>query len=75
MVEMSDAPPNSDMLLEDPSPTDDLKRDDGGKYIPGAAWKNKRAQEDFQRAMEGVVDRDFSLKEFGDPLIDTRNSR
>lgn len=26
-----------------------------------AAWKTKRAQEDYQRAMEYVVDRDFSL--------------
>lgn len=27
-----------------------------------AAWKSKRAQEDYQRAMEFVVDRDFNLR-------------
>jgi hypothetical protein len=30
---------------------------------PGAAWMNKRAEEEYQRAMEYVVDRDFSLSE------------
>lgn len=29
-----------------------------------ASWNTKRAQEDFQRAMEFVVDRDFSLGRF-----------
>ncbi|KAK2782213.1 hypothetical protein FQN53_000132 [Emmonsiellopsis sp. PD_33] len=39
---------------------------------PGQAWmNNKKADEDFQRAMEYVVDRDFSLREFGDPFDDT----
>ncbi|KAJ5476480.1 hypothetical protein N7475_002209 [Penicillium sp. IBT 31633x] len=33
-----------------------------------AAWKSKRAQEDYQRAAEFVIDKDFSLKEFGDPF-------
>ncbi|KAJ5823347.1 hypothetical protein N7447_005687 [Penicillium robsamsonii] len=33
-----------------------------------AAWKSKRAQEDYQRAMEYVVDKDFKLDEFGDPF-------
>lgn len=28
---------------------------------PGSAWHNKRAQEDYQRALESVVDRDFTL--------------
>ncbi|KAL4808304.1 hypothetical protein BDV18DRAFT_134658 [Aspergillus unguis] len=35
---------------------------------PGASWMNKRAQEDYQRAMEYVVDLDFNLDEFGDPF-------
>ncbi|KAL9617263.1 MAG: hypothetical protein Q9160_007944 [Pyrenula sp. 1 TL-2023] len=76
-IEMADAPLHSDGLMEEGelSPEDHVKRDDSGKYIPGADWNNKRAQEDFQRAMENVVDKDFSLKEFGDPLIDTRKSR
>ncbi|KAJ5138599.1 uncharacterized protein N7515_003447 [Penicillium bovifimosum] len=35
---------------------------------PGPAWQSKRAQEEYQRAMEFVVDKDFSLAEFGDPF-------
>ncbi|GAQ33957.1 hypothetical protein ABZX51_002998 [Aspergillus tubingensis] len=35
---------------------------------PGAAWMNKRAEEEYQRAMEYVVDHDFNLDEFGDPF-------
>ncbi|KAI9932967.1 hypothetical protein MW887_009219 [Aspergillus wentii] len=35
---------------------------------PGASWMNKRAEEEYQRAMEFVVDKDFSLSEFGDPF-------
>ncbi|RAL12486.1 uncharacterized protein BO97DRAFT_405434 [Aspergillus homomorphus CBS 101889] len=37
---------------------------------PGASWMNKRAEEEFQRAMEFVTDLDFSLEEFGDPFDD-----
>jgi len=36
---------------------------------PGHGWKNKKAQEEMQRAWENVVDRDFSLKEFGDVIM------
>ncbi|KAH8697568.1 hypothetical protein BGW36DRAFT_296294 [Talaromyces proteolyticus] len=32
------------------------------------AWSSQRAQEEYGRALESVVDRDFSLKEFGDPF-------
>ncbi|EEA20332.1 conserved hypothetical protein [Talaromyces marneffei ATCC 18224] len=39
-----------------------------GKDAPGASWNNQRAQEEFNRALESVVDRDFSLREFGDPF-------
>ncbi|PLB55100.1 hypothetical protein P170DRAFT_432641 [Aspergillus steynii IBT 23096] len=35
---------------------------------PGAMWLNKRAEEEYQRAMEFVVDKDFNLNEFGDPF-------
>ncbi|MCJ1479845.1 hypothetical protein MMC13_008533, partial [Lambiella insularis] len=38
---------------------------------PGWGWKNKKAGEDYQRAMEGVLDKGFSLREFGD-LFDAR---
>ena len=36
---------------------------------PGAGWKTKKAQEEMHRAWEYVVDRDFSLKEFGDVIM------
>lgn len=34
------------------------------KEAPGASWNNPRAQEEYNRAMESVVDRDFSLRKF-----------
>jgi hypothetical protein len=37
---------------------------------PGASWMNKRAEEEYQRALEFVVDKDFNLREFGDPFDD-----
>ncbi|KAL2430500.1 hypothetical protein ABEF95_009138 [Exophiala dermatitidis] len=36
---------------------------------PGWGWKNKKAQEDMQRAWDSIVDRDFSLKEYGDVVM------
>lgn len=39
-----------------------------GDGKPGSGWKSKRAQEEYHRAMDGLVDRDFSLREFGDIL-------
>lgn len=38
------------------------------KDRPGAGWKNKKAQEEMARAWENVVDRDFDVKVYGDPL-------
>lgn len=35
---------------------------------PGAGWKTKRAQEEYQRAWEGIQDKDFDLSEFGDVM-------
>jgi len=46
----------------------DIKDDVAGDGKPGSGWKSKRAQEEYHRAMESVVDRDFSLREFGDVL-------
>lgn len=43
----------------------------GGRYIPGMGWKTKKANDEYQRAAETLVDRDFSLREFGD-LFDDR---
>jgi hypothetical protein len=31
---------------------------------PGARWMNKRAEEEYQRAMEYIVDKDFNLGMF-----------
>ena len=36
---------------------------------PGWGWKNKKAQEEMQRAWDNIIDRDFSLKEFGDVMM------
>ncbi|KAJ9607001.1 hypothetical protein H2200_009012 [Cladophialophora chaetospira] len=36
---------------------------------PGGAWKNKKAQEEMQRAWDNIIDKDFSLKEFGDVML------
>ncbi|KAF3481426.1 uncharacterized protein GIQ15_04185 [Arthroderma uncinatum] len=38
---------------------------------PGAAWMNTKSEEDAKRALEYVVDKEFSLKEFGDPFDDS----
>ena len=35
---------------------------------PGSGWKSKRAQDEYHRAMESVVDRDFNVRDFGDVL-------
>lgn len=54
------------------------QRDDGGAFPttnnqrdeqPGWTWKNKKAQEEMQRAWDSIVDRDFSLKEYGDVMV------
>jgi hypothetical protein len=37
--------------------------------MPGGGWKNKKAQEDMHRAWDNIVDRDFSLKEYGDVMM------
>jgi len=39
-----------------------------GDGKPGSGWKSKRAQEEYHRAMDSIVDRDFNLREFGDIL-------
>ncbi|KAL9104952.1 MAG: hypothetical protein Q9187_008841 [Circinaria calcarea] len=35
---------------------------------PGYAWKNAKAREDYHRSMEQVLDKGFTLREFGDPF-------
>ncbi|CEO60123.1 hypothetical protein PMG11_04763 [Penicillium brasilianum] len=39
-----------------------------GPEPPVASWQTKRAQDEYQRALEQVVDKDFNLNEFGDPF-------
>lgn len=38
------------------------------EWKPGQGWKSKTAQEEMQRAWDNVVDKEFSLKEFGDVM-------
>ncbi|KAE8146067.1 hypothetical protein BDV25DRAFT_163254 [Aspergillus avenaceus] len=40
------------------------------QQAPGASWMNKRAEEEYARAMEYVVDQDWNTDEFGDPFDD-----
>jgi hypothetical protein len=49
----------------------ELKQED----TPGAGWRNKKAHEEMQRAWEYAVDRDFSLKEFGDVVAIGKQQR
>ena len=73
LVDMTDAPETSDIVPEDSQRPGETRNGDSEKYVPGAAWTNKRAQEDYQRAMDAVVDRDFNPREFGDPLLESRS--
>lgn len=45
-----------------------LQQQEQEEWKPGQGWKNKKAQEDMQRAWDSIVDREFSLKEFGDVM-------
>ncbi len=42
---------------------------------PGMGWKNKKAQEEMQRSWDYIVDKDFSLKEFGDVIMQGKQQR
>lgn len=45
---------------------------------PGASWMNQRAQEEYNRALEAVIDKDFSLRElesFGCRCLEGPNYR
>src|ERR1700677_3736836 len=39
-----------------------------GPAKPGSGWNNKRATEEYQRAWDTVLDKDFNLREFGDVM-------
>lgn len=59
---------NSDVF---PSSTTEAEAGAGAERDdrPGAGWRSKKAQDDMQRAWENIVDRDFSLAEFGDVVL------
>ncbi|MCJ1292178.1 hypothetical protein MMC34_003728 [Xylographa carneopallida] len=40
---------------------------------PGWAWKNKKAMDEYQRAMDQVLDKNFNLREFGDLFDESTN--
>ncbi|MCJ1401889.1 hypothetical protein MMC11_005106 [Xylographa trunciseda] len=40
---------------------------------PGWAWKNNKAIDEYERAMDHVLDKNFNLREFGD-LFDESNT-
>lgn len=44
---------------------DDFEIRGDAEHAPGYAWTNKKAREEYQRALEQVVDRGFSLREEG----------
>lgn len=46
-----------------------------GNDKPGAGYKNKKAQEESQRAWEHIVDRDFSPREYGDVFMIGKQQR
>jgi len=37
---------------------------------PGWVWKNPKAREEYDRSMEVVLDRGFSMRDFGEPFDD-----
>lgn len=69
------SPPGSQPTLTDPIPnlatfggvealkdSDSIQQGNGQPFdVPVAAWKSKRSQEEYQRAMDNVIDRDFNL--------------
>ncbi|KAA6410840.1 MAG: hypothetical protein FRX48_05150 [Lasallia pustulata] len=40
----------------------------------GWAWNNKKARDEYARAMEQVVDKGFNLREFGDPFDESETN-
>ena len=66
------APPDAEDFTDDDEGVDvkgdkpRVGQDDKNK--PGAGWKNKKAQEDMQRSWDYIVDKDFDIKQYGDPL-------
>lgn len=37
---------------------------------PGYMWKNRMAMEEMAKARDQVLDREFTLREFGDPVLE-----
>lgn len=54
----------ADGAKDAPSPTRDAARRMDQRNEPGASWNNLRAQEEYARAMENVVDQGFNLRKW-----------
>ncbi|MCJ1340918.1 hypothetical protein MMC09_006214 [Bachmanniomyces sp. S44760] len=54
--------------VEQAGPDEEIEPIRNGPQQPGWAWKNPKAMDEYHRAMEHVVDKSFSLREFGDPF-------
>ncbi|KAL2055936.1 hypothetical protein ABVK25_003578 [Lepraria finkii] len=42
---------------------------------PGATWNNRKAREEYQRANMHIEDKDFNLREFGDPFDESQQGQ
>ncbi|KAJ5722157.1 hypothetical protein N7488_000192 [Penicillium malachiteum] len=58
---------NTNQSLDDIAPVPTEIAADASEQ-PIGSWRSKRAQEEYQRAMENVIHKDFNLNEFGDPF-------
>lgn len=70
--------PNGDHSFEFDGPASFMGGADTGSNQddkPGASYKNKKAQEEMQRAWEYIVDKDFSLREYGDVVMIGKQQR
>ncbi|WEW60718.1 hypothetical protein PRK78_006205 [Emydomyces testavorans] len=69
----SSSPPSSTVAAATASHPTDVFPESEAQILhaePGASWNNRQAQEEYRRAMEFVLDKDFNLNKFGDPFDD-----
>ena len=60
----ADGPASSSTAPTSPTTTSKGRSRKGEEEnVPGAAWNNKRAMEEYARAVEGLVDQKWSLRE------------
>lgn len=73
LIEAGDAAGNGDTDYHKTNGVDgarEMESQRNEKHVPGAGWRSKKANEEYQRAAEALTDRDFSLREFGDLFDD-----